>query len=199
MEHRNSFQLLLSFTLVSILYFRAHALSTLGTYSAMRLGNRLPFDGPSEPDQITGSLKSDTDILQSTLPKNDKLYVDVNRALSRTARHTDGIFTSNYSKFLGELAARKYLESLIGKRGSNSFNEEQMPDKRHADAIFTENYSRLRKQMAVKKYINSVLNGKRSEEEIKTANLPEEADPAFSENYDDVTVDDLLSHLPLNI
>ncbi|XP_030051369.1 VIP peptides [Microcaecilia unicolor] len=199
MEHRNSFQLLMSFTLVSVLCFRAHALSPLGTYSAMRLGNRIPFDGPSESGQITGSLKSDADILQSALPENDKLYVDVNRALSRTTRHSDGVFTSNYSKLLGQLSARKYLESLIGKRVSNNFMDEQMPVKRHSDAVFTDNYSRLRKQMAVKKYLDSVLTGKRSQEEINPANLPEEADPTFSENYDDVTVDDLLSHFPLNI
>lgn len=34
----------------------------------------------------------------------------------RPSRHADGLFTSGYSKLLGQLSARRYLESLIGKR-----------------------------------------------------------------------------------
>lgn len=56
--------------------------------------------------------------------------------------------------------------------------------------------------MAVKKYLNSVLTGKRSQEELNPAKLRGEAEilePSFSENYDDVSVDELLSHLPLDL
>ncbi|XP_078505096.1 VIP peptides [Lissotriton helveticus] len=202
MEHRSSVQLLLSFALFSFLYFRAHALPALGTYSAMRLGNRIPFDGDNEADQSPGSLKADADILQNTLPENDKLYLDMSRPIGRNSRHADGLFTSGYSKLLGQLSARKYLESLIGKRVSNNALEDQMPVKRHSDSVFTDKYSRLRKQMAVKKYLNAMLKGKRSQEEINPANLQDDTDlnePPFSEYYDDVTVEDLLNHLPLNL
>lgn len=34
----------------------------------------------------------------------------------RNARHADGVFTSDFSRLLGQLSAKKYLESLIGKR-----------------------------------------------------------------------------------
>ncbi|XP_028654980.1 VIP peptides isoform X2 [Erpetoichthys calabaricus] len=119
----------------------------------------------------------------------------------RATRHADGLFTSGYSKLLGQLSARRYLESLIGKRVSNDLLDEQMPVKRHSDAIFTDNYSRFRKQMAVKKYLNSVLAGKRSQEDMNPAGLPEDAsiNENFSENLDDVTVDDLLNHIPLTL
>uniref|UniRef100_A0A8C3TG74 Glucagon / GIP / secretin / VIP family domain-containing protein n=1 Tax=Chelydra serpentina TaxID=8475 RepID=A0A8C3TG74_CHESE len=160
-------------------------------FFSSRLGNRMPFDGASEPDQAQGSLKPETDILQNALPENDKFYFDISRAMDRNARHADGLFTSGYSKLLGQLSARRYLESLIGKR---------MPVKRHSDAVFTDNYSRFRKQMAVKKYLNSVLTGKRSQEELNPASLRDEAEllePSFSETYDDVTVDEL--HFPLYI
>ncbi|KAL8186053.1 UNVERIFIED_CONTAM: hypothetical protein K2H54_062301 [Gekko kuhli] len=161
----------------------------------------MPFDGTSESDQAQGSLKLEADILQTTLPDNDKFYYDVSRAMDRNTRHADGLFTSGYSKLLSQLSARRYLESLIGKRfGNNSPVEEEMPVKRHSDAVFTDNYSRLRKQMAAQKYLNSVLAGKRSQEELNTANLPDETEllePVFSENYDGVTVDDLLNHFPL--
>uniref|UniRef100_H3BW21 Vasoactive intestinal peptide n=1 Tax=Tetraodon nigroviridis TaxID=99883 RepID=H3BW21_TETNG len=88
-----------------------------------------------------------------------RLLKNHSRVLRVPKRHADGLFTSGYSKLLGQLSARRYLESLIGKRVSDELMEE--PVKRHSDAIFTDNYSRFRKQMAVKKYLNSVLTGKR--------------------------------------
>ncbi|KAG7334327.1 hypothetical protein KOW79_002734 [Hemibagrus wyckioides] len=119
-------------------------------------------------------------------------------ATTRATRHADGLFTSGYSKLLGQLSARRYLESLIGKRVSDDLVEGQMPVKRHSDAIFTDNYSRFRKQMAVKKYLNSVLTGKRSLED--PASEQEDStggETSYRESYDDITVDELLNHIPL--
>lgn len=116
----------------------------------------------------------------------------------RPTRHADGLFTSGYSKLLGQLSARRYLESLIGKRVSDDLMDDQVPVKRHSDAIFTDNYSRFRKQMAVKKYLNSVLTGKRSLEDPPS--VPEESinEPTFQESYDDVNVDHLINfQMPL--
>lgn len=49
-----------------------------------------------------------------------KLVIEVIKwlvlCLCRDTRHADGLFTSGYSKLLGQLSARRYLESLIGKR-----------------------------------------------------------------------------------
>uniref|UniRef100_A0A673XGN9 Vasoactive intestinal peptide n=1 Tax=Salmo trutta TaxID=8032 RepID=A0A673XGN9_SALTR len=117
-------------------------------------------------------------------------------ASMRPTRHADGLFTSGYSKLLGQLSARRYLESLIGKRVSDDMMEDQVPVKRHSDAIFTDNYSRFRKQMAVKKYLNSVLTGKRSQEDPP---MQEESrsEPSFQESYDDVNVDHLLNNFQL--
>ncbi|KAM4603916.1 uncharacterized protein ACJ7VT_018564 [Polymixia lowei] len=81
--------------------------------------------------------------------------------LTRPTRHADGLFTSGYSKLLGQLSAKDYLDSLIAKRVNGDLMEDQLPVKRHSDAVFTDNYSRYRNQMAVKKYLNSVLAGKR--------------------------------------
>uniref|UniRef100_A0A8D1E9U4 Vasoactive intestinal peptide n=1 Tax=Sus scrofa TaxID=9823 RepID=A0A8D1E9U4_PIG len=136
-----------------ILFSQTLAWPLFGAPSALR--DRLPFEETNEPDEI--SLKADTDVLQNALAENDTPY-DV----SRNVRHADGVFTSDFSRLLGQLSAKKYLESLIGKRVSNGISEDQGPAKRHSDAVFTDNYTRLRKQMAVKKYLNSILNGKRS-------------------------------------
>lgn len=107
------------------------------------------------------------------------------------------MFTSGYSKLLGQLSARKYLESLIGKRVSDELLEE--PVKRHTDAIFTDNYSRFRKQMAVKKYLNSVLTGKRNLEDPITSDSDESrSEPTtFQESYDDVNVDHFINNFQL--
>ncbi|KAJ3609965.1 hypothetical protein NHX12_022059 [Muraenolepis orangiensis] len=93
----------------------------------------------------------------------------------RPGRHADGLFTSGYSKLLGQLSARRYLESLMGKRLSDDGVVGESV-KRHTDAIFTDNYSRFRKQMALKKYLTSVLTGKRSLEDSTT----------FEESYEDI-------------
>lgn len=119
-------------------------------------------------------------------------------ASMRPSRHADGLFTSGYSKLLGQLSARRYLESLIGKRVSDDMMEEPSPVKRHSDAIFTDNYSRFRKQMAVKKYLNSVLTGKRSQEDPPS--VQEEStrsDSTIPESFEDVRVEDFFNRLQL--
>ncbi|XP_051061950.1 VIP peptides isoform X2 [Phodopus roborovskii] len=164
MEARSKPQFLALLMLFSVLFSQSLAWPLFGPPSAVsvfylnRLDDRVQFEGASDPDQV--SLKADTDILQNALAENDTPYYDV----SRNARHADGVFTSDYSRLLGQISAKKYLESLIGKRISSNISEDPVPIKRHSDAVFTDNYTRLRKQMAVKKYLNSILNGKRSSE-----------------------------------
>lgn len=153
METRRKPQLLMVLLLFSVLSSQTLAWPLFGAPSAPRLGDRTLYEGGNEPDQE--SLKVDTDILQNALAEND---------VSRNARHADAVFTSAYSKLLGQIAIKKYLEAFIGKRFGNKVSENQGPSKRHSDAVFTDNYTRLRKQMAVKKYLNSILNGKRSAE-----------------------------------
>uniref|UniRef100_A0ABI7Y6M4 Glucagon / GIP / secretin / VIP family domain-containing protein n=2 Tax=Felis catus TaxID=9685 RepID=A0ABI7Y6M4_FELCA len=167
METRSKFQPLVLLMLVSMLFSQMLAWPLFGAPSSLRLDDRIPLEGANEPEQV--SLKVDTDILQNALAENDTPYYDV----SRNARHADGVFTSDFSRLLGQLSAKKYLESLIGKRVGNSITEDQGPIKRHSDAVFTDNYTRLRKQMAVKKYLNSILNGKRSSEG-ESPDFPEE-------------------------
>ncbi|XP_047200562.1 adenylate cyclase activating polypeptide 1a isoform X1 [Hippoglossus stenolepis] len=81
----------------------------------------------------------------------------------RTERHADGMFNKAYRKALGQISARKYLQSQMAKRvgGGKVLEDSSEPlSKRHSDGIFTDSYSRYRKQMAVKKYLAAVL-GKR--------------------------------------
>ncbi|KAJ8392391.1 hypothetical protein AAFF_G00075160 [Aldrovandia affinis] len=167
---------------------------TIGAHSPSRLGN---LDGDNENNWTKSSTTHDS------LPENDKLYYDLSNIVARPTRHADGLFTSGYSKLLGQLSARRYLESLIGKRVSSDVLTEEAADeapvKRHSDAIFTNNYSRFRKQMAVKKYLNSVLTGKRSPEGTPVEEESTRNEPDFQDAYDDIIVDELLNHLPLTL
>ncbi|XP_058290471.1 VIP peptides isoform X5 [Hylobates moloch] len=115
MDTRNKAQLLVLLTLLSVLFSQTSAWPLYRAPSALRLGDTIPFEGANEPDQV--SLKEDIDILQNALAENDTPYYDV----SRNARHADGVFTSDFSKLLGQLSAKKYLESLMGKRVSNIY------------------------------------------------------------------------------
>ncbi|XP_013922547.1 PREDICTED: VIP peptides [Thamnophis sirtalis] len=185
MEHRSSSHLLLFFTFLHVFCSQAIALPPLGSYSAIRLGNRIPFDGQSESDHTQSSLKPNADVLQATLPENEKFYLDMSRAIDRNIRHADGLFTSGYSKLLGQLSAKKYLESLISKRiGNNDPLDQHVPVKRHSDGIFTSDYSLLLQKLALKKYLDSVLAEKRSEKFSQPVLLDETEllEPAISEN-----------------
>ncbi|KAG8571140.1 hypothetical protein GDO81_011536 [Engystomops pustulosus] len=85
-------------------------------------------------------------------------------------RHADDLLNKAYRNLLGQLSARKYLNTLMANRLgalSSSLEEDSEPlSKRHSDGIFTDSYSRYRKQMAVKKYLAAVL-GKRYKQRIK--------------------------------
>ncbi|XP_055495101.1 VIP peptides-like isoform X3 [Leucoraja erinacea] len=133
--------------------------SAVGSDPSSRLGDVVGFDGQSEEDRPQLPLEIDNDIYQSPIVDSEKLYYQLSANLPRTTRHTDGLFTSEYSKMLGQLSARKYLESLIGKRASAQ--DDDVPSKRHTDSIFTDNFSRIRKKMAVKKYIERLMNIRR--------------------------------------
>ncbi|CAL8334322.1 unnamed protein product [Lota lota] len=118
---------------------------------------------------MSGSLEANDGDWNHQLQEDLDLLLD----LTRSTRHADGLFTSGYSKLLGQLSAKDYLESLIAKRVNGEVMEGQLPVKRHSDAVFTDNYSRFRKQMAAKKYLNSVLSGKRR---TKASSPPEQGD-----------------------
>ncbi|XP_022525675.1 vasoactive intestinal peptide b isoform X3 [Astyanax mexicanus] len=181
----SSGQLVLVF-LCCVLCCRSTALPAISTYSAMRSGS-LNGDGegswPVDPSQ-------DVEVY--------KLLYEIANTVERPSRHADGLFTSGYSKLLGQLSAKEYLESLLSKRvSSDELDAEQMRMKRHSDAVFTDNYSRYRKQMAAKKYLNSVLAGKRSPEDALTLpNQSKSTESSLQQSYED-PVDQLLQQLPL--
>ncbi|KAL7854667.1 hypothetical protein SRHO_G00168570 [Serrasalmus rhombeus] len=172
----------------SVLCCRSAALPAITTYSALSRSGTLNGDGdaawPSDPTQ-------DVEMY--------KLLYEIANTVERPPRHADGLFTSGYSKLLGQLSAKEYLESLLAKRVSDDLGAEELRMKRHSDAVFTDNYSRFRKQMAAKKYLNSVLAGKRSPEDALTMpNQSKSTENSLQQSFED-PVDQLLQQLPLQL
>ncbi|XP_061779974.1 somatoliberin [Nerophis lumbriciformis] len=62
----------------------------------------------------------DTSILMTSSLKNPLQLEDTSssqeRAELRLARHADAIFTNSYRKVLGQISARKFLQTIMGKR-----------------------------------------------------------------------------------
>ncbi|KAI4875833.1 hypothetical protein NFI96_021317 [Prochilodus magdalenae] len=173
-------------TIVCVLCCRSTALPAISTYSAISRSGTLNGDGegawPSDPSQEVEMYK---------------LLYEIANTVERPSRHADGLFTSGYSKLLGQLSAKEYLESLLAKRVSDELGADQLRMKRHSDAVFTDNYSRYRKQMAAKKYLNSVLAGKRSPEDALTMpNQSKNTENTLQQSFED-PVDQLLQQLPL--
>uniref|UniRef100_A0A8C0BF85 Somatoliberin n=1 Tax=Buteo japonicus TaxID=224669 RepID=A0A8C0BF85_9AVES len=66
----------------------------------------------------------------------------------RMQRHADAIFTDNYRKFLGQISARKFLQTIIGKRLG-----------RQSDSILMD--SRYHQQMVLRDFLGAILQNQR--------------------------------------
>ncbi|KAK1157722.1 somatoliberin [Acipenser oxyrinchus oxyrinchus] len=97
-------------------------------YPALRFGQKASsssFILRSSADD--GHVFPDTDgPLQLSVPLRDPPE-------ERTARHADAIFTNSYRKVLGQISARKFLQTIMGKRlGDESAEESSQVSKRQA-------------------------------------------------------------------
>uniref|UniRef100_A0A7M4F0K7 Somatoliberin n=1 Tax=Crocodylus porosus TaxID=8502 RepID=A0A7M4F0K7_CROPO len=84
-------------------------------------------------------------------------------AEKRMQRHADAIFTDNYRKFLGQISARKFLQTIIGKRlGSEGSSEEGVHEfltRRQSDSILMD--SRYHQQMVLRNFLGAILQNQR--------------------------------------
>ncbi|NWR60716.1 PACA protein, partial [Bucorvus abyssinicus] len=85
----------------------------------------------------------------------------------RMQRHADAIFTDNYRKFLGQISARKFLQTVIGKRlgGSESSPGEGVHEfltRRQSDSILMD--SGYQQQMVLRDFLGAILHSKRPQD-----------------------------------
>ncbi|NWR33757.1 PACA protein, partial [Tachuris rubrigastra] len=84
----------------------------------------------------------------------------------RTQRHADAIFTDNYRKFLGQISARKFLQTIIGKRlgssGSSPEGVQEFLTRRQSDSILMD--SRYHHQMVLRDFLGAILQNQRPQD-----------------------------------
>ncbi|KAM6378327.1 somatoliberin [Pluvialis apricaria] len=85
----------------------------------------------------------------------------------RMQRHADAIFTDNYRKFLGQISARKFLQTIIGKRlgsGESSPGEgvHEFLTRRQSDSILMD--SRYHQQMVLRDFLGAMLQNQRPQD-----------------------------------
>ncbi|NXM97667.1 PACA protein, partial [Sylvia borin] len=85
----------------------------------------------------------------------------------RMQRHADAIFTDNYRKFLGQISARKFLQTIIGKRlgGSESSPGEGVEEfltRRQSDSILMD--SQYHQQMVLRDFLGAILQNQRPQD-----------------------------------
>uniref|UniRef100_A0A8C5IKA6 Somatoliberin n=1 Tax=Junco hyemalis TaxID=40217 RepID=A0A8C5IKA6_JUNHY len=82
----------------------------------------------------------------------------------RTQRHADAIFTDNYRKFLGQISARKFLQTIIGKRLGSSESSpgeglQEFLSRRQSDSILMD--SQYQQQMVLRDFLGAILQSHR--------------------------------------
>ncbi|XP_023795675.1 somatoliberin isoform X1 [Cyanistes caeruleus] len=82
-------------------------------------------------------------------------------------RHADAIFTDNYRKFLGQISARKFLQTIIGKRLGSSESSpgegvQEFLSRRQSDSILMD--SQYHQQMVLRDFLGAVLQNQRPQD-----------------------------------
>ncbi|XP_071429107.1 somatoliberin [Pithys albifrons albifrons] len=85
----------------------------------------------------------------------------------RMQRHADAIFTDNYRKFLGQISARKFLQTIIGKRLGSSGSRpgegvQEFLTRRQTDSILMD--SRYHQQMVLRDFLGAILQNQRPQD-----------------------------------
>ncbi|NXO22599.1 PACA protein, partial [Cisticola juncidis] len=85
----------------------------------------------------------------------------------RMQRHADAIFTDNYRKFLGQISARKFLQTIIGKRlgiseSSPGEGVQEFLSRRQSDSILMD--SHYQQQMVLRDFLGAILQSQRPQD-----------------------------------
>ncbi|NXB37146.1 PACA protein, partial [Eulacestoma nigropectus] len=85
----------------------------------------------------------------------------------RMQRHADAIFTDNYRKFLAQISARKFLQTIIGKRLGSSESSpgegvQELLTRRQSDSILMD--SQYHQQMVLRDFLGAILQKQRSQD-----------------------------------
>ncbi|XP_036251555.1 somatoliberin [Molothrus aeneus] len=113
--------------------------------------------------QHSSSLQSHSPLAEEQ--EEEGLFTDP--AEKRMQRHADAIFTDNYRKFLGQISARKFLQTIIGKRLGSSESSageglQEFLSRRQSDSILMD--SQYQQQMVLRDFLGAILQSHRPQD-----------------------------------
>ncbi|XP_006004407.2 glucagon b [Latimeria chalumnae] len=92
--------------------------------------------------------------------------IDEPRELTEVKRHSQGTFTSDYTKYLDTIRAQDFVQWLMSTKRSgfpNEISETEGMDRRHADGSFTSDINKVLDTIAAKEFLNWLINSKDSQ------------------------------------
>uniref|UniRef100_A0A8C8VNJ3 Somatoliberin n=1 Tax=Pelusios castaneus TaxID=367368 RepID=A0A8C8VNJ3_9SAUR len=162
MPHRAIFLLFLHLVMCSI---------SSPLYPALRY-NPLPTSSKAVSFQLKDSRPVQSSNLSVEEQEEEEGFL-ANPAEKRMQRHADALFTDYYRKVLGQISARKKLQTIIGKRlGSERSPEEgehEFLTRRQSESILMD--SRYHhQQMILRNFLGAILQNQRSQD-VKSDHL----------------------------
>ncbi|XP_009974911.2 somatoliberin isoform X2 [Tyto alba] len=150
-------------TLLLFLHLVACSISS-PLYPALRYSPG-PVAGKAMNFQLQHSSPSQSQNPSAEKQEEEGLLTDPTE--KRMQRHADAIFTDNYRKFLGQISARKFLQTIIGKRlgsGESSPGEgvHGFLTRRQSDSILMD--SRYHQQMVLRDFLGAILQNQRPQD-----------------------------------
>ncbi|XP_032623238.1 somatoliberin [Chelonoidis abingdonii] len=155
MLHRAIFLLFLHLVMCSI---------SSPLYPALRY-NPLPISSKTVSFQLQDGSPVQSNNLSVEEQQQEEEGFLANPAEKRMQRHADAIFTDHYRKVLGQISARKILQTIIGKRlgeRSPEEGEHEFLTRRQSESILMD--SRYRQQMVLKNFLGAILQNQRPQD-----------------------------------
>ncbi|XP_039355401.1 somatoliberin [Mauremys reevesii] len=155
MLHRAIFLLFLHLVMCSI---------SSPLYPAFRY-NPLPISSKTVSFQLQDGSPVQSNNLSVEEQQQEEEGFLANPAEKRMQRHADAIFTDHYRKVLGQISARKILQTIIGKRlgeRSTGEGEHEFLTRRQSESILMD--SRYHQQMVLKNFLGAILQNQRPQD-----------------------------------
>ncbi|XP_066558978.1 somatoliberin [Amia ocellicauda] len=82
---------------------------------------------------VSSSTENHSQVANDSTPQRDITE-------KRTGRHADAIFTNSYRKVLGQISARKFLQTIMGKRLGKESSETTMKTAKRQTGMYADTY-----------------------------------------------------------
>ncbi|XP_067842886.1 glucagon b [Heptranchias perlo] len=103
----------------------------------------------------------DTGETASTLETSEKQSLDKSNQLQDVKRHSEGTFTSDYSKYMDNRRAKDFVQWLMStKRNGRGISKRHVESTRHTEGSYTRDISSYLEAKAANDFINWLIKGR---------------------------------------